>query len=70
MATKVTVGELRAWDDSSGRRGTFFVIGVDGFRVDVLLSDGKRDGVFSSYLETNSHVISTTKFESHDVYGT
>ena len=55
------VGELREWNSTTGRRGTFLVIGVDGYRVDVILPDGKKDGFFRTYLESNSHVVSETK---------
>jgi hypothetical protein len=51
-------GELRAWTTSCGRSGTFMVVRVDGFRVDVVLSDGKRDGLFRPYLMNNSYAIS------------
>jgi len=55
MITKSVAGELRMWNDS---KLTFMVIGVEGFRVDVILHDGKRDGYLSTYLELSSHVIS------------
>jgi hypothetical protein len=55
MITKAITGELRMWNDS---KLMFVVIGVEGFRVDVILQNGKRDGYLSTYLEYNSHVIS------------
>jgi hypothetical protein len=55
MTAKVVPGELRAWNDSGS---TFIVLEIDGYRVDVILPDGKRDGVFRPYLESNSHVVS------------
>jgi glycosidase len=55
MTTKAIAGELRMWNDS---KLTFVVIGVEGFRVDVIRHDGKRDGYLAAYLERNSHVIS------------
>ena len=55
MTTKAVAGELRVWNDS---KLTFMVIGVEGFRVDVILHDGKRDGYLSTYLELSSRVIS------------
>ena len=61
MRVDTKVGELREWNPNVGRRGTFIVIGIDGYRVDVILSDGKRDGFLKPYLESNSHVISETK---------
>jgi len=64
MRSESRVGDLRAWNINAGRVGTFLVVGVDGFRVDVLLSDGRRDGVFRTYLESNSHVVSTSRPES------
>ena len=51
-------GELRAWTTSCGRKGTFMVIRVDGFRVDVIMSDGKHDGFFRPYLMNNSYAVS------------
>ena len=55
MAAKAIAGELRAWNDSGS---TFIVLEVDGYRVDVILHNGKRDGALRPYLESNSHVIS------------
>lgn len=51
-------GELREWAAYCGRTGTFMVIKVDGYRVDVLMSDGKRDGFFKPYLVNNSYAVS------------
>jgi hypothetical protein len=34
------------------------VIKVDGFRVDVIMSDGQRDGFFKPYLLNNSYAVS------------
>jgi len=53
-----TPGELRSWTANCGRKGTFVVIGVDGFRVDVVMGDGKRDGFFRPYLMNNSYAVS------------
>jgi hypothetical protein len=52
------VGELRAWNLNAGRIGSFLIVGIEGFRVDVILSGGERDGFLKSYLERNSEVIS------------
>jgi hypothetical protein len=58
MRGESRVGDLRAWDIVSGRVGTFLVVGIEGYRVDVILSDGKTDGFFKPYLESNSRTIS------------
>jgi hypothetical protein len=58
MAIESRVGELRAWNRSTGLKGTFVVIEVDGYRVDVIVDHGKREGFLKLYLEFNSHVIS------------
>jgi len=58
MGRDSRVGELREWNLDAGRTGSFFVVGVEGFRVDVVLSDGKRDGFLKTYLERSSSVIS------------
>lgn len=52
------VGELRAWNLNAGRTGSFLIIGIEGLRVDVILSGGKRDGFLKSYLEGCSYTIS------------
>ena len=56
--TEPIPGELREWNLTAGYRGLFLVIGVDGYRVDVVLPNGKKDGFFRTYLEISSHVIS------------
>jgi hypothetical protein len=58
MKDKASIGELRAWSSGVGRLGTFIVIGIEGYRIDVILPNGKRDGFLRPYLESNSHVIS------------
>ena len=35
-----------------------FVLNVEGFRADVVFSDGERDGVFTVWLSKNSIVVS------------
>lgn len=54
----VRIGELRAWDEKSDRKGTFMVIDVNDFIVFVILQDGRRDGFYRSYVETHSSVVS------------
>jgi hypothetical protein len=54
-------GELREWISTTGRHGTFIVVDVEGYRVDVILSDGKKDGFFRPYLQRNSRVVMETK---------
>jgi len=58
MKLESRIGELREWNLDAGRTGSFFVVGVEGFRVDVILPDGKRDGFLKTYLERSSRVIS------------
>jgi hypothetical protein len=58
MRSESRIGDLRAWDIGAGRVGTFLVVGVEGYRVDVILSDGKTDGFFKPYLESKSYTIS------------
>lgn len=57
MTDDLKIGELREWINSE-REGTFLVIGIDGVRVDTILSGGRRDGFFKPYLVRNSRVIS------------
>jgi hypothetical protein len=58
----MNVGELREWKVDSGRFGTFIVIGLEGYRVDVILLNGRKDGFLKSYLVSRSIVIS----EAHE----
>lgn len=58
MRSESRVGDLRAWNINAGRVGTFLVVGIEGYRVDVILSGGKTDGFFKTYLESNSYTIS------------
>jgi len=55
-----SAGELRQWIVPE-RVGTFLVVAVDGVRVDVVLSDGRRDGFFKPYLTRSSRIISKAK---------
>jgi len=61
MNDRLTVGELREWNIVAGRVGTFIVIGVEGYRVDVILSDGRKDGFLRPYLIKSSSVISEAR---------
>ncbi len=58
MKNEAAVGELREW---LGNQETFLVVGIDGYRVDVVLSNGGRDGYFKNYLEQASRVISEAR---------
>jgi hypothetical protein len=63
MTARAIAGELRAWNNSGS---TFIVLEIDGYRVDVILHNGKRDGFFRPYLESNSHAISEVKTISRE----
>ena len=61
MKSELKVGELREWNVDSGRVGTFIIIGFEGYRVDVILPNGRKDGFLRPYLASRSVVISEAR---------